>query len=606
MLIGVLLIAVLGDSKDGDLLNNQQKHENVLTNEISPSAVVAEENVLEQGLTEADQPEAGEQVKVDQLGYIAGHRKIAIVEGELLSEAMFSLVESDSGETVFKGSLSEPLADAASAKTVRKADFTSFQTEGKYRLLVNGAGSSFPFVIGKSPYREALATLLRSYTLQRSGVDIDDSVTGLKQTAGHLQDAAAEVFFDEGISRKGDIIDVSGGWYDAGDYGKYIPPAAVTVAQLLLAYDINPDAFPAGQLKLPEALKGADASLPDILTEVRYELEWMLRMQRSDGAVYHKVSGAAWTGFVTPDTDTQTRYVYGMSTYGTAQFAGATALASRIYKHFDQEFADRLLTASEKAQSYLSANVSASFRQDPMQDNGSGGYGKQSDAEERMWALAELLRTTGKTSYGDKLVEQFGFLLKNPPQAVSWGNTQLLGQWAYYSADKGEVDWKEHIRQAVTQRAKELVSRSQSDGYLNTLKLEEYTWASVKTGAANGTLLLIANRMEPSDAYTIAALEQLHHVFGRSATGFSYVTGIGSRFPVVPHHRINAATGVLIPGLVVGGPNRYGGDPDLDAVKGTLAPAMAYLDVRGSYSSNEYAIDYNAPVIFLASFFAGG
>jgi endoglucanase len=591
---------MLSESKGGNTLNEQQKLANSEIN-VTASPIHAETSPNEES---APQPVEGAQVKVDQVGYATRYAKIAVVEGELPSGTTFELVDSGSGKKVFSDTLSEPLTDATSKKTVRKADFSAFQTAGKYRLFVDGAGSSYPFAIADEPYKEALATLARSYTLQRSGVEIDDSVTGLKLKAGHLQDAKAEVFFDDGISHKGDIIDVSGGWYDAGDYGKYIPPAAVTVAQLLLAYDINPKAFPVGQLKLPEGLKSADPLLPDLLAEVRYELEWMLRMQRLDGAVYHKISGATWTGFVTPDADTQTRYVFGLSTYGTAQFVGAMALASRIYKPFDQPFADRLLTAAEKAQRYLSENEAAAFRQDPMQDNGSGGYGKTGDAEERLWALAELLRTTGNISYSDKLTQQFGYLLEQSPQAVNWANTQLLGQWAYYSADKSDELWKERIRKAVTSRAKELVEHTGLDGYLNTLKAEEYTWASVKAGAAYGCMLLLANQMEPNEGYAEAALEQLHHVFGRSATGYSYVTGIGSFFPVEPHHRINAATGIMIPGLVVGGPNRYGGDPDLDAVKGELAPAMAYLDVRGSYSSNEYAIDYNAPVILLASFFA--
>jgi endoglucanase len=582
------------------MMNEQQKPANAEIN-MAASPTASKSSMTEEL---AQQPEEGAQVKVDQVGYATKHAKIAVVEGELLTGTTFVLVDSNSGKTVFGGNLSEPLTDTTSLQTVRRADFSAFQTAGEYRVYVDGAGSSYRFAIAEAPYKEALATMVRSYTLQRSGVAIDDTVTGLKLKAGHLQDAKAEIFFDDGISHKGDIIDVSGGWYDAGDYGKYIPPAAVTVAQLLLAYELNPKAFPIGQLKLPEGLESPDPSLPDLLAEVRYELEWMLRMQRQDGAVYHKVSGSTWTGFVTPDTDTQTRYVYGLSTYGIAQFAGATALASRIYKPFDQQFSDRLVAAAEHAQSYLSANESAAFRQDPMQDNGSGGYGKMTDAEERLWALAELFRATGNISYSEKLTKQYGYLLEQLPQAVNWANTQLLGQWAYYSADKSDEQWRERIRTAVKSRAKELVQRIENDGYLNTLKAEEYTWASVKAGAAYGCMLSLANRMQPNEDYADAALEQLHHVFGRSATGYSYVTGVGSFFPEEPHHRINASTGITIPGLVVGGPNRYGGDPDLDAVKGELAPAMAYLDARGSYSSNEYAIDYNAPVILLASFFA--
>ncbi|NIK76209.1 endoglucanase [Paenibacillus castaneae] len=594
MLAAGLLVLFVSESKGG---------KDVIMNEGSPTTPT--DSIVQPSAAPAAQPEVGTKVKVDQVGYGTKHTKLAIVEGEYPAEASFALIDAVSGEQVFTGILTDPIQDEASQQVVRHADFSEFQTSGVYQIAVEGAGNSYPFEIGDNPYQAALATIMRSYTLQRAGVDIDDPITGLKQKAGHTQDAKAEIFFDDGVSHKGAVIDVSGGWYDAGDYGKYIPPAAVTVAQIMLAYDLNPGAFPMGQLKLPEGLQSLEKqqSMPDVLAEVKVELEWMLRMQRADGAVYHKVSGAEWTGFVTPDTDTQTRYVFGLTSYGTAQFVGAAALGARIYKPFDHEFSEMLLAAAEKAQSFLTANPSALFRQDPGQDNGSGGYGKTTDTEERLWALAELFRTTGDIKYSDTLTKQFDFLLKRSPQAVNWGNTQLLGQWAYYNAEKTEDQWKVMIRKAITSRADELIVQTEADGYLNTLKLTEYTWASVKTGAANGCLLMIANVMQPNETYEAAALEQLHHVFGRSATGYSYVTGIGSRFPVVPHHRINSSTGVLIPGLVVGGPNRYGGDPDLDRVKDKLAPAKAYLDVRGSYSSNEYAIDYNAPVVLLASFF---
>ncbi|WP_424767217.1 glycoside hydrolase family 9 protein [Paenibacillus sp. sgz302251] len=586
-------------------MNNVEQQENLPTS----AAAAAPSNKAVQLSEEAGvEFEVGERLKVNQVGYGVVDKKIGLVEGILPDAAAFTLVDVKSGKTVFTGSISSPIADEASQQIIRRADFSVFQTAGEYQLAAEGAGSSYPFRLSANPYEEALAVMLRSYTLQRSNADIRDPVTGLKLKAGHSQDAKAELFFEDGVSRKGDVIDVSGGWYDAGDFGKYIPPAAVTVGQLLLAYDMNPAAFPIGQLKLPEELRPQRQGklMPDILVEVKYELDWMLRMQRMDGAVYHKVGGALWPGFVTPDCDAQTRYVYGLSTYGTAQFAAATALAARIYMPHDEKFAAQLLNAAEKAQSWLTKNQSAFFRQDPGQNNGSGPYDKATDEEERMWALAELHRTTGKASYNELLTKQYSDLMAGPPKPVNWGNAQLLGQWAYFSSENTDEQWKERIRAAVTNRAEELVRQAEADGYLNTLSLTEYTWASVKAGAAYGCMLLIADRMQPDENYVDIAREQLHHVFGRSATGYSYVTGIGSRFPVAPHHRTNAATGVTIPGLVVGGPNRYGGDPDLDAVKEGLAPAKAYLDVRGSFSSNEYAIDYNAPVVMLTSFFVNG
>ncbi|MHA7964468.1 glycoside hydrolase family 9 protein [Paenibacillus sp. CAU 1782] len=547
----------------------------------------------------------GEAVKVNQVGYPVGAAKIGIIAGEEwdTGDAAFQLIKADSGEPVYSGTVTAPVFDAASGEKVSRADFSDFNEPGVYQLAVEGAGRSFPFEIGEGLYGKELTMLLRSYTLQRVGVDIEDNISGVKVPAGHSQDRQSVISFSDGISRQGDIIDASGGWYDAGDFGKYISPAAVSVAQLLLAFELNPGAFPEGQMSFPPGLESAQQGLPDVLAEVRIELDWMLKMQREDGAVFHKMSGAAWPGFIMPQDDTQTRYIYGLSTFSTAQFVGATALAARIYEPYDQEFAAILLDAAERSQRYLDANPSFSFRQDEGQDNGSGGYGKNSDREERLWAAAELFRTTGSAAYGEQ-AETYEDLLGKNAQPVTWMDSGILGQWAYYHAEGADSVRKGAIVDAFARSADSIVQRSAADGYLTALRLQDYHWASAKLAAAYGSLLLLANELKPSPAYEQVALEQLHYVFGRTATGYSYVTAIGTKYPENPHHRTSDASGVLFPGLVVGGPNRDGGDPDLDAVKDKLSPAKAYLDVLGSYSSNEYAIDYNAPVVFLAAYFA--
>ncbi len=547
----------------------------------------------------------GEAVKVSQVGYPVGAAKIGIVGGEKWEDggAAFQLIEVESGNPVFSGTVTEPVFDAAAGEKVSKADFSAYNEPGVYQLAVAGAGRSFPFEIGEKLYAKELTMLLRSYTLQRVGVDIDDSISGVKVPAGHLQDRETIVSFDDGISKKGDIIDASGGWYDAGDFGKYISPAAVTVAQLLLAFELNPGAFPEGQMSFPPGLESAQPELPDVLAEVRYELDWMLKMQREDGAVFHKMSGAAWPGFIMPHQDTQPRYMYGLSTFSTAQFAGAIAQAARIYEPYDKEFAAVLLEAAERAQRYLDANPSFSYRQDEGQDDGSGAYGKGSDREERLWAAAELFRTTGKDAYRDA-ANAFDDLLGKNAQVVSWSDASLLGLWAYYHAEGADPERKGKIMDAMTRSADAIVQRSAADGYLTGLRLQDYHWASAKVAGAYGSLLLLANELKPAPAYEQVALEHLHYLFGRTATGYSYVTAVGKKHPNNPHHRTGHASGVLFPGLVVGGPNREGGDPDLNEVKDKLAPAKAYLDVLGSYSSNEYAIDYNAPVVFLTAHFA--
>lgn len=214
------------------------------------------------------------------------------------------------------------------------------------------------------------------------------TMTGLRHEAGHKQDAQAKMYFSDSFHQEGDALDVSGGWYDAGDYGKYISTATLSAAQLLLAYELHPDHFPKGQLQFPPSLSGPASDktdqnqLPDLLAEVKFELDWMVKMQRPDGAVYHKVGGKQWPGFILPEQDVQDRYIYGLASYDTAQYAATMAMASRVYAPFAPEYAKEL-TKAKKAQQFLEKNPSASFRNDPGQNDGSGGYEKYTDQDER-------------------------------------------------------------------------------------------------------------------------------------------------------------------------------------------------------------------------------
>lgn len=137
-------------------------------------------------------------------------------------------------------------------------------------------------------------------------------------------------------------LDVTGGWHDAGDYGKYVTAAAAALAHLLYAWKMFPEAFRRQDLNIP----GKPSNMPDILIECRWELEWLLKMQRFDGAVWHKATTAKHAAFVMPEDDREQMYVLPVSSSATADFAAVTALASGIYREFDKAFSGRLLKSS--------------------------------------------------------------------------------------------------------------------------------------------------------------------------------------------------------------------------------------------------------------------
>jgi endoglucanase len=573
-----------------------------------------------------------QRVHVDQVGYLpsAPKRAVAAVDAE-----RFVVREVGDGTVALGGSLSEPFADPDAGETVRRADFSALSEPGGYRVAVGygeaesgglreTAGESVPFRVGADVYDGTLADTVRLYTLKRSNTAVDDPVTGLDVPAGHTQDAEARLYFGDTFREEGDRLDAAGGWYDAGDYGKYVPPAAVTVGQMLLAYERYPDAFAAGQCDLPversagggSAAEGsagerptaegsgddAEPELPDLLVEAKFELEWLERMQREDGAVYHKVAAREWPDIdEAPTDDGRERFVYGLSTFGTAQYAAAMAMAARVYADWAPEFAGRALDNARAAHDYLASNPEPEFRFDPGQDDGSGPYRKDTDREERFWATAELLKTTGDTRYADHLEVRFADLFDAAVRAPVWTDTLSLGQWAYLTADAADDARADRLESAFLEYADDLVADIEAGGYRCGLDTEDYHWASTKLALSKGGMLLLADAVEPDDRYAAGALDQLHYALGRTPTGYSYVTGQGTHPPRNPHDRLVEGTGTYLPGMVVSGANRNGDDECLAEyiAETDAAPAKCYVDAMASYSANEWAIDYTAPIFLI-------
>ena len=484
---------------------------------------------------------------VDQVGYLNGYSKTAMVTDT--GDTDFSLVDAKTGQTVYEGKLSAAKKDAMSEETLRKADFSSFNKEGTYKLRV-GSRESYDFEIGDNVYAVPAVETWRSYTLSRSNTPIDDPVTGLKVKEGHAQDRQAQVYFTDKLNKKGDRLDVSGGWYDAGDYGKYVTTAAISSAELLLAYEANPSHFTRGQLFFPKGTQ-EETKLPDALQEVQFELDWMRKMQRKDGSMFHKVAGLAWPGFdKSPDTDTQERYIFGSCTSSAAMSGASFAIASRIYAPFDKAYGETMRKSAERIWGYLAKTKNPIYRVDEGQESGSGPYNKSTDIEERIWLAAELFRTTGDKKY-------------------------------------------EKYLQSVADRF--------------TQKPSFFTWDNTKNALTQGDILLMANQIQPNAAYVEGALSQIHYFFGRNSLDKSFATGMGDNPPEHPHNRIHESTGAYVPGLIVGGPNAVaGGDPDQTAYlkSGHIPVAKSYLDVLTSWSTNEYAIDYTGTAAYALSYFA--
>ncbi|MEW6499243.1 MAG: glycoside hydrolase family 9 protein, partial [Cyanobacteriota bacterium] len=493
---------------------------------------------------------------------------------------------------VFDTELGVSQQDVASQDILQTIDFSNFKKEGRYYLKF-GNTQSYPFQIGKNIYRDSFGKLLRSYYLQRCGVAVRDAASGVNHPPCHINDGL--IAHDDSFNQAGQLKRAKGGWHDAGDYGKYVGPTAVTVGRLLSLYEQYPKLFSDRQLAIPES----GNRRPDILDEVKVGLDWMLTMQREDGAVYRKLSGKEWPGAILPHKDQQTRYIYGISTQETAKFAAAMAMANRVYAPYDPKFAQASLQAAQKAWDFLQRVPTTQVDQFEGDDNGSGAYlnktpeGKlEIDKNDRLWAAAELFITTGNSAFEQYLTQN---IASWSYIGFGWADPSSLGMVDYLMQTdrRGSDQVKQQIKEKIIERANSLLQTVASNGY--RLANQEFYWASNKRAAERGITLLYAHRLTSEPKYFNAAVDQLDYLLGRNHFNKSFITEVGSNSVRNVHHRIAQAKKIVIPGLMVGGPNSNAEDGI--APKG-LGP-LSYLDDERSYATNEYAIDYNASVIGL-------
>lgn len=537
-------------------------------------------------------------IVLNQVGYLPQAPKVAVLINPSNQEnTQATLINLANGNVVQTMTPSYSTLDSASGDTLQTLDFSEVTEPGDY-MWRYGSSQSAPFSIKEAVFTETSRTLLRSYYLQRCGVELADPETGIYHSPCHLSDgvtAHSDVSHDVN-----EIVTATGGWHDAGDYGKYVATAAITVGRLLSIYEQFPEQFWDGQLSIPESGNG----IPDLLDEMKFGLDWMLHMQRSDGAVYRKLSGNSWPIGLAPEEDVQTRYIYGISTPETAKFAGAMAMAGRIYRAFDTDLAQRYLTAAERAWRFLIHQPQMQVNEYPGDNDGSGAYllsewdredTLRTDVDDRLWAASELFLSTGEPpyeSYFANRFEDFEYGL------FEWKDPSALGMLDYLlqsSDSKQAISIKERVKTKLLERANILLETTQNNGY--GLANNRFIWGSNKMVAEEGITLAYAYKLTGNPAYREAAFTQLDYLLGRNPFNQTFITSIGTHPVQHVNHLFARARNLVIPGLVVGGPNSDAQDGIAPKGEGILS----YLDSAQSYATNEYAIDYNASAIGLVT-----
>lgn len=549
-----------------------------------------------------------DQIKLNQVGFYPGAPKVAVVTGEVTSND-FYIASTNLRDTVFRGKLSEEKQSAYSSTKTRIAVFSSFTGKGSFVVCVPGAGTSYVFEINDSVNKSVGRAVLKGYYYQRVSMPLEDKYAGKwHRSAGH-PDTAVYIHSSAATKERpaGTIISTAGGWYDAGDYNKYIVNSGITMGTLLSAYEDFPDYFSKLKTNIPES----NDAVPDILNEAIYNLRWMLTMQDpNDGAVYNKCTNAAFDAMVMPGVTQLPRYVVQKGTAATLDFAAVTAQAARILSHYKKQLprlSDSCLAASKKAWAWSLLNPALEYNQQKMNEKfkpeiTTGGYGDRNFNDEWMWAAAELFITTKDKTYFDAVNKHITDQVSLP----SWSNVGMLAYYSMLRFQKTLPAFAENdlkiMKAKVVDMANGFIEKVSINAFATVMgqSIRDFNWGGNSTAANQGILLTKAYLLTGDKKYVDYALTNLDYLLGRNATGYCFVTGIGSKSPMHPHHRQSVADGVTdpVPGLLVGGPNP--GMQDHSKYEFT-EPETAYSDNSPAYASNEIAINWNAPMVYLVN-----
>lgn len=527
------------------------------------------------------------EVNVNQVGFLTNARKTCIVRSEDI-DGTFVLID-EAENVVYTGTLVGPLDSASSREKVYRGDFSDFNTPGVYQIIVSNGDESYPFAIGDDVYDNLLKDILLMLTRQRCGTDVGED---LLKTAAHpaCHNTDALVYGTDSYK------EVNGGWHDAGDYGRYVSPGAMTVMDLFLAYEDFPKLWNRDDLGIPESGNG----VPDILDEAKYELDWMLKMQdSSSGGVYHKVTCRTFPGFIHPQFERDELVISPISNTATGAFAAIMAKASLVYADIDSDFCVKALEASKRAYAYLESHMDAKGFRNP---DGivTGEYGDRQFADEMYWAAVELYKVTDEQKYKDYIEET---LNKRIYYGLGWADMGTYGNIEYMSlpAEKQNQELLSKMVKGIETYAQQFLNNSKSDGYMVALG-NDYVWGSnLSVSNFAREMLLAAKNSDKAEEFEQAAYDQVSYMLGQNSISYSFVTGYGSLSPVHPHHRPSIAGNMPIPGMVVGGPDCGLHDEVAISKLAGKPAAKCYIDNNESYSTNEVAIYWNSPFLYLLS-----
>ncbi|MEM9327029.1 MAG: glycoside hydrolase family 9 protein [Bacteroidota bacterium] len=533
-----------------------------------------------------------EYIRLNQIGYYPMSNKRFVLTATTESKE-FSVVNAQSGNVVFEGQLSGATDWALSGEAVRVGDFSTVQTTGTYHIVVPGVGSSHPFSIGAKVLQAPFLGSIKGLYYQRIGQPLEEEYAGVyARPLGHPD---LEVPFHPSVNREG-TINAPGGWYDAGDFGKYVINGAYPLAQMATLLEHYSDLVADGDLNIPESGNGRS----DLMDELKYEMDWLLTMQDEDGGLFHKMTSEVFEGMIMPHAAAKQRYIFAKGTAATLDFAGAAAKFARIVASVDAAYADQCLSAARRAWNWALENPNVPFTNP--EGVITGQYGDNNFSQEFYWAAAELFISTRESAYLNHLTSievDFAFA-----PGGSWANhLHYLGLFALLDhRDQLSEALATKLRNQLLSSARQLVAKASGNAYFQPLS--DFHWGSNSDVMNAAYIVAQAYRIDRQPAFLGFVQDCVNYIFGCNAVGFSFLTGFGDRTPQFIHHRQSAADGIAepVPGLLSGGPNNYQQDKDEVDYPEVTYPMTSWVDQQPSYASNEICLNWNAPLTYVLGF----
>jgi endoglucanase len=557
------------------------------------------------------------------VGYEPKAQKTIVYESDSPTPLPFQLLDAtgkpvQSGNTIVKG------ADKDSGEQLHWITLDDATAVGKaYRIKV-GDDESAPFDIAPGIYHALKYDALAYFYYNRSGLPIAMPwAKDYKWTrpAGHLSDSKVGCI----VHSCSYFLDVTGGWYDAGDYGKYVVNGGIALWTLFNLYEranyfgAKLGDFADSKLSIPEN----NNQVPDLLDEARWEMEFILRMQvpqgqKLAGMVHHKIHDRSWTALGrTPAEQSDQRDLYPPSTAATLNLVATGSQCTRLFKTFDPELSERCRVAAVRA--WNAANQNPKIYASPMSKDGGGPYDDNDTTDEFYWAAAELFVTLGDEKLLPYLRRSPHFL-KAPPEtqhehikhfsSMTWQSTATLGTLSLAMIPN-------HLPAEDLAQARDAIKRTALT-YLNTIDQQgfrvpmkpgsdrHYPWGSNSFVLNNALILAVAADLSQDPKFHQGVLEAMDYILGRNPLSFSYVSGYGTRTLENPHHRFWAhqkgrRCPTPPPGAIAGGPNSKLPDP-VSKRLGGCPVQKCYIDHLDAWGVNEVAINWNAPLAWVAAY----